>query len=479
MNVRTGIAPLDERTGGLRGGGLYLLAGAPGPCRFAVLLQFLDRGLEDGERVALLGNSSPPQVFEHAGSWGIDLETPWREGRLVLIGYRDEYPERAIHSPDPAELFAELRRLIGGPVSRLAVDSGTHLWEARPDRSMAGTFVTWARDLGATTIAAVAIDLDERQRGPTEWVAQRARGVLQLTSGTSGRNELEILRLSPPADGQGPITLELAPGLGLVRTGNDVERRKPGRPESDSILLLDLAGAVPADIAGWLDRRFVVEPAADSRDCLSRVRTGTGAALCVLTDRARIHEAIQTGRDARVLTDAVLMLLSDESLRASDAARALDAGFDDVLSGVVDLGELESRFRRAAERPKARQMPEAQELPSFDAPLAADAFRTEVTRRLIAEGLDHFTILHLEDAHDDAEFGALLFRSARTGSGDVVGPMRTGWGVLLQGARAQQAEAFLQRLRTTIAESGGSLPLSAEILDAPEQSERIRVVLGA
>jgi len=50
--------------------------------------------------------------------------------------------------------------------------------------------------------------------------------------------------------------------------------------------------------------------------------------------------------------------------------------------------------------------------------------------------------------------------------------------VLLQGARVQQAEAFLQRLRTTIAESGGSLPLSAEILAAPEQSERIRVLLG-
>ena len=478
MNVRTGIAPLDERAGGLRSGGLYLLAGAPGSGRLAFLLQFLDRGLKDGERVALLGHAPPPQVFEHAGSWGIDLETPWRKGRLVLVGYRDEYPERALHSPDPAELFAELGRLLGLSVSRLAVDSGTHLWDSRTDSSMAGMFVTWARELGATSLAAVAIDLDERQRGPTEWVAQRARGVLQMTSGPRGLHELEILRLSPPAAGQGPITLELAPGLGLVRPGDHVERRKPGRPDSDRVLLLDLAGTVPADIGGWLDRRFVVEAAADSRDCLGRVRTDTSAALCVFTNRSRIDEAIATGRRARALTDAVLMLLSDESLRASDAARALDAGFDDVLSGVVDLGELESRFRRASEHPKARQAPEARELPSFEAPLAADAFRTEVTRRLIAEGLDHFTVLHLEDTQD-AEFGLLLFRNVRSGAGDVVGPMRTGWGVLLQGARAQQAEAFLQRLRTAIAESGGALPLSAEILAAPEQSERIRVLLGA
>jgi len=478
LNVKTGIAPLDERVGGLRGGGLYLLAGAPESGRFAFLLQFLDRGLKDGERVALLGNFTPPQVFEHAESWGIDLETPWREGRLVLIGFRDEYPERALHSPDPAELFAELGRLISRSISRLAVDSGTHLWDGRTDSSMAGTFVTWARELGATTVAAVAIDLDERQRGPTEWVAQRARGVLQMTAGPRGLHELEILRLSPPVAGQGPITLELASGLGLVRPGGKVERRKPDRPESDSVLLLDLAGAVPTDIATWLDRRFVVEPAADSRDCVGRVRTGSCAALCVFTDRARIEEAIETGRSARALSDAVLMLLSDESLRASDAARALDAGFDDVLSGVVDLRELESRFRRAEERPKARQVTEVQDLTSFDAPLTPETFRAEVTRRLIAEGLDQFTILHLEDAQD-VEFGPLLFRNVRAGAGDVVGPMRGGWGVLLHGARAQQAESFLQRLRTAIAQSGGSLPLSAEILAAPEQSERIRVLLGA
>lgn len=478
MNVRTGVAPLDERAGGLRGGGLYLLAGAPGAVRLALLLQFLDRGLKDGERAALLGTSPPPQVFEQAESWGIDLETPWREGRLVLIGYRDQYPERARHSPDPAELFAELGKLLGSSISRLAVDSGTHLWQARTDSSMAGTFVTWAREFGATTLAAVPIDLDEPQRAPTEWVAQHARGVLQVTTTPRGLHELEILRLSPPVAGQGPITLELAPGLGLVRPGDPVERRKPGRPESDDLLLLDLADAVPTDLAGWLDRRYVVEPAADSRDCVGRARTGTHGALCVFTNRARIEEAIETGRRARALTDAVLMLLSDESLRASDAARALDAGFDDVLSGVVDLRELESRFRRASEHPKARQATELKGPPTFDAPLAPEAFRDEITGRLIAEGLDHFTILHFDDAEDE-EIGRLLFRNVRAGEGDVVGPMRGGWGVLLQGARAQQAEAFLQRLRTTIAESGGSLPLSAEILAAPEQSERIRVVLGA
>jgi hypothetical protein len=100
-----------------------------------------------------------------------------------------------------------------------------------------------------------------------------------------------------------------------------------------------------------------------------------------------------------------------------------------------------------------------------------------VTDRLIREGLDHFTLLHFESP-DAEDVGSLLFEDVRVDDGDIVGRMRDGWGVLLQNARAQQAESYLQRLRTRFAETGGDLPLSAEILAAPEQSERIRVLLS-
>ncbi|MCL7957816.1 MAG: hypothetical protein M8843_07380, partial [marine benthic group bacterium] len=78
----------------------------------------------------------------------------------------------------------------------------------------------------------------------------------------------------------------------------------------------------------------------------------------------------------------------------------------------------------------------------------------------------------------EEEIGLLLFSNTRANDGDLVGPMRRGWGVLLQSARAQQAESFLQRLRTRFAEVGGQVPLSAEILAAPAQSERIRSLLS-
>lgn len=476
MTLRSGIAPLDERIEGLRPGGLYLLAAEPGAARLAFLLQFLDRGLRDGERVALISGSPPEQTIEQAEFWGIDLSTPWRQDRCLLLGYRNEYLARVSHSPDPGEPFAELDKLIGRHVARLAVDPGTLLWEARPDASMAAAFVSWSRELEAATVAAVPIDLAEDQRASTEWVGQRARGVFQMTRDLRGLHEIEVVRLSPPSPGEGPVSLELAPGLGLVRPSGKIERRQPERPDSDRMLLLKLADHVPQDVEGWLDRHYSVETVHDARDCVGLIRAGGFGALCVFTDRRRIGEAIDTGRGVRGSSNVVLLLLSDESLRAADAARALDSGFDDVLSGVVDLRELESRFRRAADSAQSEPLDRGKRPEPTSGPLDADAFRSEVEERLIGEGLDHFALLHIESPVEE-ETGILLFTNARAGDGDVVGPMRRGWGVLLHGARAQQAESYLQRLRTRFAEVGGRLPLSAEILDAPAQSERIRSLL--
>ena len=159
-----------------------------------------------------------------------------------------------------------------------------------------------------------------------------------------------------------------------------------------------------------------------------------------------------------------------------DTARALDAGCDDVLSGSVDLRELESRLRRATESARRQPAQEREPPPASDGPLDDSEFTRLVSERLISEGLEHFSILLIV-----APTGgnvADLYDSVRADQGDLVGRVRRGWGVLLQDARAQQAEVFLQRLRDSLAENGSAMPLSAEILAAPEQSERIRAMLG-
>ena len=104
MIISSGVGPFDERVGGLRVGGLYLLAGAPGAGKLPFLLQFLAAGLEADERLAFIGGHSPEELFEQARHWGLDgLEQAWRDGRLSVLGYRGEYPRRILEAADPEE----------------------------------------------------------------------------------------------------------------------------------------------------------------------------------------------------------------------------------------------------------------------------------------------------------------------------------------------------------------------------------------
>ena len=62
----SGIGPFDERVEGFRDGGLYLIAGGPGSGKLTFLLQALDRGVRDGERVALVSGASPQEILDEA-----------------------------------------------------------------------------------------------------------------------------------------------------------------------------------------------------------------------------------------------------------------------------------------------------------------------------------------------------------------------------------------------------------------------------
>lgn len=478
MRVESGVGPFDERTGGFRSGGLYLLGGPSGSGKLTFLLQWLDRGLREGERVALLSAAPPEEVLEQADYWRFDLRTHWQAGRCVLLGFRGEYPRRIVHAPDPGEAFGELGRLLEGPVSRVAIDPGSFLWETRAGTAMAQQFIDWVHDLDATTVATFPGDQETGQGPSTEWVRQRAQGVFHFARHPRGLHEVRIARMVPPVDEPGPISLELTPGQGFGPPTGRLDRRKAGgRPDSRRLLLLRLAGTVPSDLEAWLGHRFDVEVAEDPLRAISRLQAEPWGALCVYSDRASVDEAVQTCRTARGLTPAVLLLLSDELLRSADRARALDAGCDDVLSGTIDLRELESRLRRAAESTLRRPSPEEARPEPVLAPVDTDAFRRTVEQRLVAGAHAHFSLLHVEDGAP-GDIDGILFENVRAEEGDVVGRMRSGWGVLLQDARAQQAEAYLQRVREALSRAGHEGALAVEILASPEQSERIRAVMG-
>jgi CheY-like chemotaxis protein len=480
VNLATGIGPLDDRIAGLRRGGTYLLSGGADTAKLAFLLQFLDAGLRDGERVALLCGAAPEDVLEQAEYFGLSMASHWNGGGCVLLGFKGDYPRRVLHAPDPTEAFKELDRLIGGPVDRIGVDPGSFLWSTRAGTAMAQGFAEWADRTGATVVASVAAGLDDRPDPSTEWVLQRAAGVLHFARLSSGLHELDVRRLTPPVDLPGPISLELAASRGLVAPSGRIERRSSDRSaDTDGpVLLLELGATVPADLESWLARDREVERLDDAMALLRRLQAGSAGLVCLYGERNRTDDAVEVIRTARPLTSAPLLLLSDHDLRSGDRAAALDAGADDVLSDGIDLKELDARIRRA--RDSARRQP-AEE--ADDGPVPVDGLLDPAEfHRLLAERLASddalFSLLRF-DHQGVPDLGSVLVHSVRAESGDLVAPLGGGFGVLLHDARTQQAEAFLHRVQATLRQRGRSATVEAEILSSQDQAERIRTLMGA
>lgn len=480
MNLPTGIGPLDDRIAGFRRSAVYLLTGGADTAKLAFILQFLQEGLRNGERVALLCAAAPEDVLEQADYLGIDLATPWHDGTCVLMGFKGEYPRRIVHAPDPAEAFNELERLVSPPVDRIGIDPGSFLWSTRAGTSMAQGFADWVERSGATVVASVASGLGDRPDPSTEWVLQRASGVLHFARLSSGLHEVDISRFTPPVDLPGPVTLELAADRGLVAPTGRIERRSSDRRGSrdDPIVLAELGSAAPDDLVSWLDRQHDLERVDGAMALLRRLQSGPAGLVCLYVERSQTEEAIELLRTSRPITTAPLILLSDRELRSSDRAAALGAGADDVLSGGIDLKELDARIRRAKESSPPDAAPEATPGPvPVDGLMETDEFR-QVLRERLGSTNGVFSLVRFE-APDVDDFGGVLTDSVRAESGDLVAPLAGGFGVLLQDARTRQAEAFLRRVQKELRRQGHPATLEAELLFSTDEAERIRKLAGA
>jgi len=483
VNVLTGIGPLDDRIGGVRKEGLYLLTGGAETAKLACQLQFVDQGLRDGERVAVLSAATPEDLAEQAEYLGFDLRIHWRNGTCVLLGFKGEYARRVVHAPSPAEAFAELTRLIDPPVDRLVVDPGSFLWSTRAGIAMAQAFALWAESSGSTVMASLAAGLDERPDPATEWVLQRATGVFHFARMSNGLHEISIQRLTPPVDASGPISLDLVAEHGLCAPSGRIERRSTDRHSgvADRVLLLRLGIEIPKDLEDWLTGNRETVDASDEMDVIQRLQSDEFGLMIVYVDRNRSDDAVEVVRAARGLTAGAILLLSDQELRSADRAKALDAGADDVLSHGIHLRELDARIRRALDstRPVRDTDRDRTEIPvSVSGLLSGDEFERAVADRLDSGDLGHFSLIRVNGA-DAKALGNALLATVRAESGDVVGPLGTGLAVVLQDARAQQAAAFLGRVREAFRQGGGSGDLEAEVFANPEDADRIRKLIEA
>ncbi len=453
--LHTGIRPLDERTGGLMAGGLYVLAGAPGSGTLDTVLHFLHAGLAVGERVALLSTMAPEQVVEQAQHLGFDFRTPWDDGRLRLVGFAADFDRLLLSAAEPGEAFNELSALVGPDVARVGVDPGKPLWETRAGTSLASRFVSWGQSSGATLLVTIASDLSDTLSPATEWVLQSATGVLKIDRLPSGLRQLSVRRLSPPIDHEGAISLEVVPGKGLCEPTGRFDRRRTDTPIGSErrLLLLTLAKA-PEELLAWARNRYDTVELTEPLELVSRLQEGEeyGVILVVL-DRGSSRDAAETCRAVRPLTGAPIVLATDDRLRATDRTQALDAGANDFLSDNFSLVELASRIDRAmratGDPPRARRKEEAA-VAIPDGVLDADEFARRMDERLRATQAMPFAMIQIHcSASESRVLGEALAHQVRD-AGDCVGRTQHGFAVVLHGARPRQADAYLSRVREAL-----------------------------
>jgi circadian clock protein KaiC len=129
--VSLGAPELDQ----MCGGGVYrdsvvLVTGATGTGKTLVAAQFVQAGLDAGERVLFISfEESTAQIVRNVASWGMDFAEPMRTGQLLMVS---RYPERM----GLEDLLVEIKREVEEyGLTRIAIDSMTALEHNAPPRA--------------------------------------------------------------------------------------------------------------------------------------------------------------------------------------------------------------------------------------------------------------------------------------------------------------------------------------------------------
>ncbi|UCC25986.1 MAG: hypothetical protein JSU98_02580 [Gemmatimonadales bacterium] len=488
-----GIGPVDERLGGLEKGGSYLVVGPPGPAKMVTALQFLHEGLRSGEATVLLTGADARGLLYAARGWGFDLDEHWRSGALQILGFRDDFELRAARTIAPEEVLEELQGQIPGGVERLAVDPGTLFLGGGIKTLLGGAFLRWVRGQEATVCVTFSVDTETgRLPSSADWLVHGTTGRLVVVPTAGGLFEMSLIRSVPhEADEEAPVSLQLKPGAGMVRPEAFPSRRRRDREGLDRrrLLLVSLADAPARDLKMWAETTFEAAVVTDPFDAVNEIQAQTGhGSVVVHASRGQVRDAIRACRALRPLTQAALVFVSDDAIRSMDRVQLFEAGADDCLSGGVDFRELELRLTQAMST-NARPMVQDEDSAGEETDggrteggrLDPAAFRSEVLRRASTSDLGVFSLLTVSATGiKSARLVEIMDAEIRDEDGDLLcdgaEPM-----VLLQGARAAQAEPFLDRLRARVgAESGRKKrELSVEVLSHPVDGEQIRSLLEA
>lgn len=491
--IRSGIAPLDERSGGLEASGTYLVVGAPGPEKMVAVLQFLHEGVRSGESALLVTSAEAEEILEVAEAWGFDLWHAWEVGLLQIIGFKDDFELRAARSIEPEEVLEELDDLLLPELSRIGVDPGSMFLSGGARALLGSSFMTWAENQNATVLATFSVDGGASgMPSSAEWLVNATTGRLLLQKRQEGLYQIS-LSTALPGDGgrEETVTLELAPGRGLVKPERYPTRRGADRGGIDErkLLLVSLGGESSADMETWARSSFQADVVSDSFDAVAAIQEGPPyGAVLVSAPRKNVKDALRTCRAIRPLTRAAIVFASDDAVRATDRIHLLEVGADDCLSGGVDFRELGIRIQQAMET-GARPVSEAASEPGASPVAMVESDGGRVSRSTFIDavrvrGADprfaFFCILDVSAKQlRNGRLEELLSDQVRADDGDLVSANEAGCAVLLQGARKGQLGPFIARLSTLLNEAAsGEAGLEINVLSHPSGADDIASFLG-
>lgn len=494
--IPSGIAPLDERVGGLETGGNHLVIGAPGPEKMVAALQFVHAGVQRGERSLLVTNSDVESILGVAEAWGFEMRDAWLDGTLAIVGFKDDFELRAIRSIAPEEVVEELDMLVGSDRDRIAVDPGSMFLTGGAKTLLGSTYLSWARRHPATVLTTFSVDGGATSLpSSADWLLHATSSRLLLEKRDDGLYQVTVSKAIPrPGERDETITLELKAGEGLVEPEHFRSRRGGDRGGIDEgrLLLVSLGDSHASDLETWATRAFEADVVSEPFEAVARVQSDVKyGAVLIHSPRMKVRDAIQACMAIRPLTKAAIVFASDDAVRATDRIQILEAGADDSLSGGLDFRELELRIKQAmATGAKPVLVGSGGEGTSPSAGLVHDApdggrvprpvFIDEVVRRAASPDQAFFCVLDVKaDGLDPAELETTLADQIRADEGDLVSGAPGRCAVLLQGAREQQLGGFLGRLRSTLEDRAGGSAVQIEVLGHPAETDRIMALLGA
>jgi KaiC/GvpD/RAD55 family RecA-like ATPase len=217
--IRSGIAPVDARLGGITPGRIHLITGGVGTGKTTACLHFMAAGLEADESVAILTLDRASELRSHAAYLGIDIDAPLRAGRLTAVRYRPEFGRRYAYLPSVEGVVEDLRRLLGGamPPARIVIDPvSPFLADGSPVGAGIAAVVELLDGLGATallTYPGPVTDGADRRLDP---LVERAASIVSLARDADGGFELSVPRARLAGAPRTPIRFTIARAIGLV-----------------------------------------------------------------------------------------------------------------------------------------------------------------------------------------------------------------------------------------------------------------------